>query len=268
MAEQADARDLKSLGFKNHVGSIPTNPIEGKNMSKTKTNTKKKIKKKVKKASFKQIDPKFDWAKKFKLKSVKKSIAKMVSECLHSEECLLSENMKDDAFATTLVSYAPKCAAYLPSNVVIDENKVKSLGLIHQLAFDKQKERSPWSRSPNIDFIASAIALMSKGVNEIHFSYSGGTDEISSNDDIICEWIDREYESWENQLNDSNEMSEWLKSQDGCCEPIDMLYSFLDDGGAGPPEYSQSFKITFFKWGHETYGYEEDQDDWQEEEDE
>jgi hypothetical protein len=220
--------------------------------SKTKTTKKKPTNK----------TPKFDWAKSFKSKPVRRSIAAMVNQVLNLDDSILDENTSLENFNTTLVALSPACEQFLPKDIEIDRSKIKSVMLLHQLAVEsKKKESNYWSPQADKRFINSAIALMSKGVAELHFMYNGGTDEISTSDDVLCEFLGKTYKSYDKQLADSKAA---LKLLDGLPEEsfinaFDMMYSFLDDSGAGPPEYSQNFLINFFKWKHEKYGYEEDE---------
>jgi hypothetical protein len=220
--------------------------------SKTKTTKKKPANK----------TPKFDWTKSFKSKPVRRSIAKMVNEVLNLDDSFLDENASLENFTTTLVALSPACEQFLPKEITIDRSKIKSIALLHQLAVEsKKKERNFWSPQADKNFINSAIALMSKGVTELDFTYSGGTDEISTFDDVLCEFHGKSYKSYDKQLTDSKEVLKWLDSLPGesFINAFDMMYSFLDDSGAGPPEYSQSFRIALFKWKCEKYGYEEDE---------
>lgn len=222
--------------------------------SKTKTTKKKPTNK----------TPKFDWAKSLRSKPVRRSIAAMVNEVLNLDDSILDENTSLENFNTTLVALSPACEQFLPKDIEIDRSKIKSVMLLHQLAVEsKKKESNYWSPQADKRFINSAIALMSKGVTELNFMYSGGTDEISTSEDVLCEFSGKSYKSWEKQLKDSNEVLKWLAGfpEDSFISPIDMMYSFLDDSGAGPPEYSQNFRILLFKWKYEKYGYEEDECD-------
>ena len=219
-------------------------------------------KKKTKKTT-KSKTAKFDWEKAFKSKPIRRSIAKMVNDVLGlDDEPIIDENANINTFATTLVALSPACEAYLPKGIAIERDKVKSISLLHDLAIEgKKKKRNFWRPQADPKFINSAIALMSKGITELNFAYSGGTDEISTFDDVLCEFHGKTYKAYDKQLKDSAEVIKWLGDlpDTDFINAFDMMYSFLDDSGAGPPEYSQNFRISLFKWGYEKHGYEEDE---------
>lgn len=233
-------------------------------------------KKKTTKTVKTESESKFDWLAHFNKQQTRKTIVRLISAC-SDEEVKIDTNAKPEQFAEQIISYSPNSWKFLPKSLVPDTERRKVLETLNKLA-SPEGEKS-WYRRDNTAIPPAILALMSRGVKSLDFQYSGGWDETSYDEGAptVDFFPDSLSKADEKRLNSNKwdalqklygELFDWLKNETGV-EAQDILYSFLDDSGAGDGNtYSQMMKIDLEKWSVHLHDYEQDEYEDDEEESE
>jgi hypothetical protein len=197
----------------------------------------------------------FDWRACFDQTAARRSIAAMVRGCRRLDALELDPSLPAEAFASDLAGAVPRCEPYLPDGIRLDPKRTKaSAAAAGRLARSRDLR---CKEDPGPRLARMALALMSRGVRSLDFFYDGGWDEVSP----IDEWptiafIDAPRGGAKESSRAAGAVVDWMKKSDAGFDINELMYRLLDDSGAGPPEYSQHFRIDLWRWKFRRYGYE------------
>lgn len=197
----------------------------------------------------------FDWGSAFRRIATRRAIAAMVNGCRRMEGLDLDPSLPADLFASDLAGAVPGCERFLPKGIALDAKRVRRAAAAAKALAVRQGLRAKSDGGPRLARLC--LALMSRGVRSLDYFYDGGWDEVAP----VDEWPTLAFvvpppggERGERRAAIST--AEWIRKTDPAFDPNELMYRLLDDSGAGPPEYSQHFRVDLWRWKLRTYGYE------------
>ena len=186
----------------------------------------------------------------------RKALATLVIRALRLPGLVLDPKLEPKAVASTLIGYAPHARAFFPKSLSVDERCVRVSTRALRAAVKLEAPLRP-KDDPGPIAAAMLVALASRGVKSIDYLYAGGWDEVSMvEDDPTIEFLVAPPGGKAGMRKATAQLATWLAKQHAEFRWSNLLFSLLEDSGAGPPEYSQNFRIDLAAGRTRLYGWE------------
>jgi hypothetical protein len=198
------------------------------------------------------------WSARFTRPATRKAISRLVEAALMLEGARLDPTLDPAAFASRLAGLAPKVRAFLPQEIELDEKIVKATAKEFKALLAAEQPRRP-KDDPGPLVAAMIVALVSRGVKSLEYFYAGGWDSVSPIEDgPTVAFLKPPSGGKKGAAKATAQLVAWLKRHDPAFSINEVMFRLLDDSGAGPPEYSQHFRIDLNTGKLRKYGWARD----------